>query len=85
MALQGIPIYFLSLFKINQVMDDKIEKIQRHFLWSRIEDKNKLNLGNYEDVYRRKEKGGLGIRRFRDLSKALLTKVGWRLGENTTN
>ena len=31
MTLQFIPIYFLSLFKINQVMAKKIEKIQRKF------------------------------------------------------
>ena len=33
-ALQGIPIYFLSLFKINQNMADRIERIQRNFLRS---------------------------------------------------
>jgi hypothetical protein len=43
-ALQGIPIYFLSLFKINQTMADKIEKIQRNFLWAGTEEKNKINL-----------------------------------------
>ena len=39
-ALQGIPIYFLSIFKINQNMAEKIERIQRNFLWSRTEEKN---------------------------------------------
>ena len=75
-ALQGIPIYFLSIFKINQNMADKIERIQRNFLWSRIEEKNKLSLVNWEVVCKPKFKGGLGVRRLRDLNKALLMKIG---------
>ena len=62
-----------------------IERIQRNFLWSRTREKNKLSLVNWEDVCKPKEKGGLGVRRLRDLNKALLAKVGWRLGESTTN
>ena len=84
-ALQGIPIYFLSLFKINQGMADRIERIQRIFLWSGMGEKNKLSLVNREVVYKPKEKGGLGVRRLKDLNKALVAKVGWRLGKSTVD
>ena len=47
--------------------------------------KKKLNLINWEDVFKPKEKGGLGVRRIRDLNKALLAKIGWSLGENNTD
>lgn len=60
-ALQGIPIYFLSIFKINLNMVKKIERIQRNFLWSGTEEKNKLNLVNWEKVCKPKAKGGLGL------------------------
>ena len=66
-------------------MADRIEGIQKIFLWSGTEEKNKLSLVNWEEVCNSKEKGGLGLRRLRDLNKALLTKIGWRLGEDNTN
>ena len=56
-ALQGIPIYFLSIFKINQNMAEKIERVQRNFLWSGMEEKNKLSLVNWEEVCKPKGKG----------------------------
>ena len=83
-AFQGIPIYFLSIFKINQNMVDKLEKKQRNFLLSRIEEKNKLNLVKWDNVYKPKDKGGLGIRCIAKLNKTLLEKVWWRLIENKT-
>ena len=65
-------------------MAEKIKRIQRNFLWSRIEEKNKLSLVNWEQVCKPKGKGGLGIRRMKDLNKSLLTKIGWRLAEGNT-
>ena len=62
-------------------MPEKIERIQRNFLWSRTQKKNKLSLVNWEEVCKPKNKGGLGVRRLQDLNNALLTKIGWRLGE----
>ena len=50
-----------------------------------MEEKNKLNLVKWEEVCKPKKKGGLRIRRIKYLSKALLSKVGWRHGEYNTN
>ena len=50
----------------------------------RSEEKNKLSLVNWEEVCKPKAKGGLGIRKMKDLNKALLTKIGWRLAEGNT-
>ena len=63
-------------------MVERIEKIQRNFLWSSSEEKNKLSLVSWKEVCKPKPKGGLGLRRLRYLNKALLAEVGWRLGEN---
>ena len=63
-------------------MAEKIERIQRNFLWSGTEERNKVSLVNWEEVCKPKNKGGLGVRRLRDLNKALLMKIGWRLGED---
>ncbi len=66
-------------------MLDRIEKIQRNFLLSGIEEKNKLSLVNWEGVCKPKEKGRMGVRRLCDLNKAILMKIGRRLGEDNTD
>ena len=45
-ALQGIPIYFLNIFKIDHNMVEKNERIQRNLLLSGTKEKNKLSLVN---------------------------------------
>ncbi|XP_057839248.2 uncharacterized protein LOC131049223 [Cryptomeria japonica] len=77
-SLQGVPVYFLSLFKISIAMVEKLEKIQRSFLWTGMEEKARISLVNWELVYKPKYMGGLGIR-ISDLNKALLTKITWNL------
>ena len=57
-------------------MADRIERIQRNFLWSGTKEKNKLSLVNWEEVCKPKEKGGLRVRRLHDLNKALLMNIG---------
>ena len=66
-------------------MADSYEKIQRNFLWSGLEEKNKLSLVSWEEVCKPKAKRGLGVRRLGYLNKTLLTKVGWRLVEKNTD
>lgn len=60
-------------------MTEKLERIQRIFLWIGLEEKTKINLVNWEKVCKPKSMGGLGIRKISDLKKALLTKIGWIL------
>ena len=62
-------------------MVEKIERVQRNFLWSGIEERNKMSLVNWEEVCKPKCKGLLGARRMKDLNKSPLTKIGWRLEE----
>lgn len=78
-SLQGVPVYFLSLFKISIAMAEKLEKIQRSFLWTGMEEKSRISLVNWEVVCKPKYMGGLGIRKISDLNKALLTKINGNL------
>ena len=56
----------------------KLEKIQREFLWSGGSLAKKTHLVNWKTVCTEKKKGGLGLRRFSILNKALMCKWCWR-------
>ena len=52
----------------------RLEKIQREFLWSGGSLAKKTHLVNWKTVCTEKKKGGLGLRRFSILNKALMCK-----------
>ncbi|XP_059070533.1 uncharacterized protein LOC131860174 [Cryptomeria japonica] len=60
-SLQGVPVYFLSLFKISNSMAKKLERIQRSFLWTGLEEKARIILVNWEKVCKPKVMGALGL------------------------
>ena len=57
---------------------DRLEKIQRDFLWGGGNLKKKPHLVNWGIVCTKKNKGGLGLRSLSKLNKALLNKWSWR-------
>ena len=56
----------------------RLEKVQREFLWSGGSLAKKTHLVNWKTVCSEKKKGGLGLRRFSILNKALMCKWCWR-------
>lgn len=80
-SLQGISMYFLSLFKISCAMREKLERIQITFLWMGMEEKKQLSLVNWDTVCLPKSIRGLSIRKINALNKALIAKVGWTLAK----
>ena len=75
-TLFGPPTYFLSLFTIPTHVANKIEKLQRDFLWG----DSKTHLLGWEKVCMPIANGGLGIRKLTTFNKALLGKWLWRFG-----
>ena len=77
-TLSSLPIYCLSLFRLSVSICSRLEKIQREFMWSGGSLVKKTHLVNWKTVCTEKKKGGLGLRRFSILNKALLCKWCWR-------
>lgn len=72
--LQNLPIYALSLFTILVKYAERMEKIQRYFLWMGDERNKRYPLVAWDKVCLPKKNGGLGIRKLIHLNKALLAK-----------
>eukprot|EP01018_Ginkgo_biloba_P012926 Gb_13551 [translate_table: standard] len=69
----------MSVFKMPASIRSKIEKIQRTFLWAGLEGKKRLPLMTWDKVYLEKKAGGIGLRDLKDMNKALIGKLGWKL------
>jgi hypothetical protein len=77
-TLSNLPTYLLSLFPIPADVANRIEKIQRDFLWGGLNDGAKFHLVDWDTVCSPISEGGLGIRKVRKFNQALLGKWLWR-------
>ena len=73
-TLSSLPTYFLSLLPLPGKVANRMEKLQRDFLWSGINGNSKLHLVNWAQVCKPLQVEGLGIRRLRSFNYALLEK-----------
>uniref|UniRef100_A0A2N9J257 Reverse transcriptase domain-containing protein n=1 Tax=Fagus sylvatica TaxID=28930 RepID=A0A2N9J257_FAGSY len=79
-TLSSIPTYFLSLFPIPARVANRLEKLQRDFLWNGMEEKPKFHLVNWSQICAPLRHGGLAVRDLKSFNKALLGKWLWRYG-----
>ncbi|RVW97626.1 putative ribonuclease H protein [Vitis vinifera] len=77
-TLASMLIYLMSLMRIPRVVRLRLEKIQRDFLWGGGALEKRPHLVKWDVVRSHKMKGGLGIRNFSILNRALLCKWSWR-------
>ena len=60
----------------------RLERIQRQFLWGGSDLDKKISLVSRATVCSNKSKGGIGIKSFSKLNKALLCKWSWRFAND---
>ena len=84
-TLSTLPTYYLSLFPILVDVANRIEKLQRDFLWGVIDESHKFNMVNWAQVCRPLKYGGLGVRNLRKFNQALLGKWLWMYGVETNH
>ena len=77
-VLSSIPTYFLSLYSLPSSVANKLEAIQRNFLWGSFGSDFKFHLVRWNIVKQPMLLGGLGIRDLRLFNEALLGKWLWR-------
>ena len=70
-TLSSLPTYFLSLFTIPTHVANKIEKLQRDFLWG----DPKTHLLGWDKVCMPIANGGLGIKKLTTFNKSITRKV----------
>jgi len=66
----------MPLFTIPAIIAAKVEKIMSDFRWS--SNKPSFHLVNWDDVFRSKHEGAIGIRCLREMNEALKAKWLWR-------
>ena len=76
-TLSSFSTYYLSLFTIPQHIADRLERIQRSFLWESSNDVFRYLLVAWDKVVWLVQIGGLGIRKIGLFNQALLGKWLW--------
>jgi len=77
-TLSSLPTYLLSLFPILARVANRLEKLQRDFLWGGIGDEFKFHLVNWHTICSLKVLGGLGVKNMIQFNRALMGTWLWR-------
>ena len=80
-VMSTIPNYVMQAAALPTHLCDKLDKINRDFLWGSTSEKRRLHLVGWSKIIRLKEEGGLGIQAAKFKNLALLAKLNWRLNQ----
>ncbi|KAL6218309.1 hypothetical protein ACLB2K_011523 [Fragaria x ananassa] len=75
----SIPIYSMQTVKFPVSLCERIDKLNRDFIWGDNNEKKRVHLVNWETVCQPKCLGGLGVKKTEDMNQAMLAKASWRI------
>ena len=78
----ALPVYAMQSVKLPVEICNKLDKLNRDFLWGHSASKSAAHLVSWDTVCLPKHSGGLGIKKSKAMNQALLAKAGWRLLHN---
>jgi len=61
-VLTAVPLYYLSLFRVSEMVYKSITSIQRRFLWGWGKENKSISWVSWKDLCKPREEGGLGLR-----------------------
>lgn len=73
----AIPNYVVQTTKFLMSLCDKLDKLNKEFLWGDVDDKKNVHLVNWGTICQPKQLGGLGIKKTTDINQAMLAKISW--------
>lgn len=78
-VVNAIPLYTMQTTKLPVIVCDDVAKSARNFLWGGTNEKKKIHLLAWKNVYNDKAADGLGIRHLRESNRAFMMKNAWSL------
>ncbi|KAL6145062.1 hypothetical protein ACLB2K_055750 [Fragaria x ananassa] len=79
LVTSAIPMYAMQTAKFHVNLCDKLDKLNRDFILSDVENKKRVHLVNWDTICQPKYLGGLGVKKTADINQAMLSKIGWRI------
>ncbi|GKE31930.1 RNA-directed DNA polymerase, eukaryota, reverse transcriptase zinc-binding domain protein, partial [Tanacetum coccineum] len=77
-VLGSLGVYFMSMFKMPEVVNKKMEALRAQFFWGGDDVDRKISWVQWSQVLNSKENGGVGIGSLKALNLALIQKWRWR-------
>lgn len=84
-VLSTIPYYQMQTTSIPVGVCDAMDKKIRAFVWGSKAGERKVHLLDWETVTLPRAQGGLGLRKSRNMNRAFLAKMGWRMAKEKNN
>ena len=78
----SIPSYVMQGALLPGKILQRLDKVNRDFLWGSTEEKKKLHLVSWKKITKPKRFGGLGLQSAKEKNLALLAKLCWRFKTN---
>ncbi|CAL1384001.1 unnamed protein product [Linum trigynum] len=78
-VLNVIHVYAMKTFVLLMSVCDAIDRKIRNFVWGGTDEKRKVHLISWDQIYKPKGLGGLGLKPARSLNQAFMVKLAWEI------